>query len=184
MNDLWKKIRHAQIITVNHAALRMPYAPDVACWLDNNFLPEEGAALGELPCMKFTMRSGVYGDAQMLETTNKLEDFPACLEQNVQFTGKRTISGIFALSLAIWLQCKRIFLLGYDWNVGPDGVSDWFHDKDTKRAWLKNDAAPHDDIKDHDVFKGHAEIYNVSEISNIRSFPKISYEQFFKAVKT
>jgi hypothetical protein len=179
---LWDRLSDTRIFAVNYAGLRMPYAPDMACWLDHNYPPEAAKALGALPCPKYTKHLAVYGDAEVMSTTNQPKDFPACLEDNIQFVGRRTISGIFALSLAIWLKCPRIFLLGFDWNVGPDGVSDWCYETSTKRAWLKNDVAPYDDISDHDVFKGRAEIFNVSPITHIKSFPVLTYEKFFEMI--
>ncbi len=179
---LWDRISDTQIFAVNYTGLKMPYAPDLACWLDHHYPPDIQKAFAELPCLKYSKHLGAYGDTEAMNVTNSPKDFPACLEQNVQFVGQRTISGIFALSLAVWLKCRRIFLLGYDWNVGADGVSDWYTDASTKKAWLKNDLAPYEDISDHDVFAPHAEIFNVSPITHIKSFPVITFEKFFEMI--
>ena len=183
---LWRRIniRNLDIMGINSASLKMGFCPDIAVWLDNKPTPHSSQQTKLLPCLRFTKENppvGVPEEVYQCRLEQRAEKFPGCLANHAQFVGKRVITGIFALSLAIYLKYKKIYLLGFDWTP-VNGLSDWYQEKDTTGIWLKGGQTPHEDIKEHDVFKGLAEIKNVSPESKIPSFPKISYEQFYREI--
>jgi hypothetical protein len=179
---LWDKIKSTDIITCNNAILHIPYAPKYATWLDSTDKdPTVIKKILETPCIRVTQQHHEECDDSKVIRFNihhKPELFYNGIEQGALFVGKRMFTGVFALSLAIYIGYKRIFLLGFDWS----GKGEWWGYgtnpsvflKDVKKKKVQDDVGEH-----HDVFKGKAEIWNVSPNSNIPSFPKITYGKFF-----
>ena len=103
---------------------------------------------------------------------------------------KSSLCGLFALSLAIYLQPKEIFLLGYDYGgVGNDSqkraITHFYQGEIQHRGIGKINyyTAKGRAERDYKPFVGHANITNVSMNSNINVFPKITYDEFFKRLE-
>jgi len=106
------------------------------------------------------------------------------------------LSGIYALSLSIYLlDVGEIYLLGYDLGSVSKKLDDkkrkithWYQGQTEHRGVGK---VSYYDVrdrgeKDFGCFRNEKKIhiYNVSPLSKINVFPKISYEQFFKQLDT
>lgn len=109
---------------------------------------------------------------------------------------KNNLTGIYALSLAIYLLDEgEIFLLGYD-----SGAISWkFDNKNRPISHFYQGQVEHRGIgkinyynskdrdeKDYGVYRNETKIkiYNVSPKSNIHVFPKINYDEFFNKLDT
>ena len=106
------------------------------------------------------------------------------------------LTGIYTLSLGIYLLNEgEIFLLGLDLgsvtkvlDAKKRPYTHWYQDQFEHRGVGKisyYDARDRGE-KDFGCFKNETKIkiYNVSPLSKINVFPKISYEQFFKQLNT
>jgi hypothetical protein len=108
---------------------------------------------------------------------------------------RSVLTGIFALKLAMELmKSGTIYLLGFDWNrrIGLPERDPNYNPNSDLQIHFYNDIKHrgvgyvgyyenHNPDRDFNQFiKKDIKIYNVSPESNINSFEKISYEQFFK----
>jgi hypothetical protein len=112
-----------------------------------------------------------------------------------------SLTGVFALCIAEFLEPERIFLLGMDWDkrdpksipTGKDynpyssesihyyGKNEFDHRGLNYIGYYEN----HDPDKIFKPFEqSKSKIYNVSLNSNIQNFEKISYEQMFNKMDT
>lgn len=97
-------------------------------------------------------------------------------------------SGVCAINLAFQHEAKRIFLIGYDMQKGPKGQAHWHPDYAWRpggattsgkfNQWQKEFSAIARDLKAAGI-----EVYNVSEHSALKEFPKIKWEQFLEMTK-
>jgi hypothetical protein len=194
-NGLWDKIKGMDIITCNNAIQHIPYPPKYACWLDTTVRdPEVTKKILETDCIRVTQQLHDTRDDDKVVRFPIVKDLNGDeskltrgLERGILFAGKRMFTGIFAISLALYAGYNKIFLLGFDWNVGKKGNAEWYDrpDKaDISGIFMRNKSEARDDCAEHhDCFKGKADIINVSKISLIPSFPKISYSDFFEMIK-
>jgi hypothetical protein len=115
-----------------------------------------------------------------------------------------TLTGMWSIGLALFLMdySGEIYLLGYDWTKRtneekkqgysvkgnddkPHSQTHFYSDKHRGQGsvdfYERNDPAFYfrDFLKESNV-----KIYNVSLISNMEVFPKISYDEFFKKINT
>jgi len=108
---------------------------------------------------------------------------------------RSVLTGIFALKLAMELmKSGTIYLLGFDWNrrIGLPERDPNYNPNSDLQIHFYNDIKHrgvgyvgyyenHNPDRDFNQFiKKDIKIYNVSPESNINSFEKISYEQFFR----
>lgn len=108
---------------------------------------------------------------------------------------RSVLTGIFALKLAMELmQSGTIYLLGFDWNrrIGLPERDPNYNPNSDLQIHFYNDIKHrgvgyvgyyenHNPDRDFNQFiKKDVKIFNVSLESNISSFEKISYEQFFR----
>lgn len=121
------------------------------------------------------------------------------------FAGRMGLVGIFALTIATAEKFDQIYLLGYDWGTTNinDNLTHFYQEKfgvyrgsEKKQdgkiystgignpiIYRQKNNTVKKDVKDFEVFKqSQAEIINVSLISNIEYFPKISYPEFFERI--
>lgn len=100
------------------------------------------------------------------------------------------ITGIFALSLAQFLlnYNGKIFLLGYDWSRNPPkeiANIHYYSDQEIYHRGKHKTDYYHNNNPDNFFGKfkePNIKIYNVSAISSIQSFEKISYEQMAQLI--
>jgi hypothetical protein len=191
--DLWNKIKDkADIFSINYAFKTMPYLPNKQVWTDTTFFRNNVEALENLykqgvEC--HTKKHGVYNaipDITQYETAREEKD----VNDTTLFIGLMGLSGMLALSLAIYMKYERVFLLGYDF--GTSSISDththYYQNMPIPviSSGIRNpqvyltDTGVKKDVKQFNYFNNKGcTIYNVSLTSNIQSFPKISYEEMF-----
>lgn len=110
---------------------------------------------------------------------------PSKWEKNTILINKNfQLSGILALHIGIALKPKEIFLLGYDYRA-INNRTHFYQGKIAHRGIGRThyyDAYPGHAERDFGIFKQekNVRIYNVSLNSNIETFPKLSYKEFFK----
>lgn len=185
---LWNKIKDFEVWSINFAFMTMPYLPKREIWVDLSFFTKNMEALQKLqsqgvPCYaKKHMKYVNIPEVTTLETTRD----PKEADKKI-FIGRMGLSGFFALHLAIKENYDRIFLLGFDFGA-PTTHTHYYQDilKVESSGFGKPELYTHkngqvkDGVKDFEIFIGsNSKIYNVSMISNIPYFPKITYEEFF-----
>ena len=199
---LWKKISSKWTIGLNYSFNY--FDSTMLCYVDNDFYNKQIEKLEKLPLIVGkTHKFKCLPNTIMLNTGNK---YIRDLSTGVY---KSSLVGIFALSLSIYLLNEgEIFLLGYDYGElrTEKFTKELKNPKELKEVTVKdkkNRAITHfyqgkiehrgvgkvsyynshgrakNDFK---VYKNENEvkIYNVSLVSKITQFPKISYEEFFK----
>jgi len=203
--DLWKHIEGQNIWSVNYAFMTMPYLPKRELWVDYNFFRKNMEALQKLSEKGVEMRTKhnpKYVNLSAIisyPTTRERKNY--CGRQGIEkktiFVGVQGFSGVFALSLAIAEGYKNIFLLGFDYGV-PFNASDMkfthYYQKELKvessgfyhpeNYLTKSLTEVKKDVEDFSVYLNEdAKIWNVSLISHIPYFEKISYPTFFEMIK-
>jgi len=156
---LFESIFDQDIFALNNFYEFMPYYPDAIVWTD--FIPfflgyqKELLSFIEKDVELIARELGtVYKDFKI--TTYKTTWFKNKAKGNYLYTGKDSLSGMFALSIGIKRNYKNIFLFGFD-SKG--------------------------DNKDYLYFKDKANIYNVSKDSTIDIFKKIDMKEFRELIK-
>ncbi len=184
---LWEQIKGQDIIACNDTILHIPYPPKYAVWLDRTERQKDVIAKAlATDCIRITQQ---YHDERDDNKTIRFfvcknkDHFERGLERGILFAGKRLFTGIFSMSLALYLGYETIYLLGFDWNTNEKGETEWYKGVAPIGNFLKKKGKVREDVNEHDVFKGKADIYNVSTISMIPSFPKINYKQFFQQIR-
>lgn len=206
---LWEKIQgKAEIWSVNFTHKFLPYRPDRQLWLDSTFFmndvgrrnepvgPQELKKLqmaGVLlcTCVHPLYKSEIYKDIKQYETTRTAtkEEFDKAI-----FIGGQGLSGVFALSLAVREGYDPIYLLGYDYGTTSyeDRNTHFYQDKVAEKkiqssglanteVYLQRDGVPQGYVKEYEVYKNYPnKVFNVSLKSNLSTFEKISYDEFFE----
>ena len=182
--QLWQKINNRFVIGINYSYHHFKN-PTFHVYLDKNFYKDNKEALDKLP----------------LIITKPLKNLPSNVIQLKTITSynrdvrkgayKGSLSGIYALSLAIYLLDEgEIFLLGYDFcGIGKDNkgrAKTHYYENIEHRGRGKINYYGTKGRADRDfgVYKNEkkCKIYNVSLQSQINVFPKISYTQFFEMI--
>jgi len=97
--------------------------------------------------------------------------------------GTNGSTGCAAINLALLMGAKRVFLLGIDADLAADGKSHWHNkyasvtDRQAFRVFKNGFAAVAEDLPR--LFPGR-EVINVSDVSKVDVFPKISPAMFWK----
>jgi len=184
---LWNKIESKVIWSLNYVFKVMPYLPTAELWVDSSFFKENASELqllAEKGVKLYAKKHAMYAFIDKItqfETTRNKEDFNKFI-----YIGSNGLVGFFALSLAV-RQFDRIFILGYNYNV-IDNKTHFYQDKIIHRGvgktsvYLNKNGSVKKEVRDFEVYKNY-NIYNVSLKSNIQTFPKISWEEFFKMIK-
>ena len=158
-----------------------------AC-VDSTFYNAQYKELSEL---RFVV-SGAPSMTSIAKNTLSLKPYSSFDQTLKKGVYKANLTGIYSLSLACYLMNEKdsqIFLLGYDYGVkqcpakGEIATTHFYQGQLEHRGigkinyYMTKDRAD----KDFDVFKqATAKIYNVSLESNINTFEKITYENFFE----
>ena len=192
---LWAQIKNRDIWSLNYSAMYMPYLPKREFWTDIKFFTENAEELQILESkgVKCYAKEHVYYD-----TIPKIQQISCTREQTNKldlYIGERGFVGMLALSLAIREEYDTIYLLGYDFGIKPEDrdkkLTHWYQKYNFDKystgvgvptVYLLKDNKTHRSVKDFDVYKNNKNIYNVSLDSNIETFPKISYDKFFKQI--
>lgn len=205
--DVWKRIKDKFTIGTNFSYKF--FSPTIQLFGDYDFYYSEKERLDKLPLVVgkydqkfFKKDSQRIGNSVLLV---KDSSFYNGRESLVKGCYCFQLVGMATLSFAIGLGCKRVFLLGMDANDidgythfydEEDGIVKWkatnrcgvnkFFHPNLGRVVFKNDNynkinelnnywyKPFEQCKNQGI-----EIFNVSTISRINTFPKISYEEFY-----
>lgn len=205
-NGLFDKIKDkgAEIWSLNFAFKLMPYLPDREFFVDRSFFDKNKDDLEQLArqnvpiTARYHSKFAYIKEIQTFNVTkepHEAEPYEA-LKKDKLFIGHMGLSGLFSLSYGIAAGYKTIFLLGYDF--GTNSIKNlnthWYQEKisdlkiqsagagrpniyrQTNTDTVKNF------VHDFQYYKKaiNTKIYNVSLNSNIYTFPKISYEDFYK----
>lgn len=197
---LWDKIKDIEIWSLNFAFIFMPYLPKREIWVDVSFFKKNLDRLEsiyrsgtELHCSSHAL----YNNYSMIKQYQIFKDVRHFEDNEKYFSGKLGFVGVFALSIAVREQYDRIFLLGYDFGVqNPSSNDTHFYQHMTKecnivsvgvgnpRVYMDTGTNKVKSIvEEFSVYNKHRDkIYNVSTISNIKEFQKISYQSFFDLI--
>jgi hypothetical protein len=196
---LWEKIKDKNVWSLNFAFNFMPFIPTKQIWADTsvwekckNEILELHNKGTQLVCRNY----GGYEEYPFIERYNTSEDtYLGSKATDTLFIGSMGLVGVFALSYAAKLQFDNVYLLGYDF--GAPNTETWnthFYQAESEiNAGAYGDSKIYWDglrtvrkgVHEFKKFKddlGYT-IYNVSKISNIPHFEKISYEDFFDYIK-
>lgn len=187
---LWDALKDRFTIGLNYSYKVFPSTCQT--FVDSTFYNTEKKELDKLPM--------IIGQARNIKTKgSNLIPLPCGTTWDRTLnTGAYSsrLCGIYTLSLSIYLLDEgEIFLLGYDngsisktLDDKKRRISHWYQGEIEHRGVGK---CSYYDVKDRDekdygVYKQEQRIriYNVSLQSNIRIFPKISYDEFFKKLDT
>ena len=191
---LWKRLKGKFIFGLNYS---YHYFPDSTCQLfcDNDFYTKEIKKGLE----QHSLVIGKYNASIAKTKRPNLIMLPSIAKYHrniIHGVYKSSLLGLFALTLGIYLlQEGTIFLLGYDYGFsGKDNKNrnkTHFYQNDgkhehrgiakinyyTSRGRADKDFLPYKDEK-------KIKIYTVSMDSSIPTFPKITYDSFFKLLDT
>jgi hypothetical protein len=203
---LWSYIKGEQIWSLNFAWLAMPYLPSRELWVDIKFFRDNIERLEELSKKGVVLIAKTHRDyltipqIKQYNTSRESNNYfgKEALAKNIIFYGRQGLVGTFALSLAIGEGFKNIFLVGFDYGT-PDINEKFTHFYQDKIKELSINSSgvgrpliyrnPNNtvkrDVEDYKIYlrEKDVNIYNVSLLSNIPYFQKISYEEFFKILK-
>ncbi len=171
--------RGSRVIVVNDNYRKAPwadvlYAADKEWWLEHHGVPSF-QGLKYAVAEKHPTRPAWPNGVQVLRNTGEvgLESDP---------TGLRTgwNSGYQAINLAVHLGAKRILLLGYDMQRGPDGRTHWFghHCLDNlRRESLYVDFLKRFPTLVNPLQAIGVDVINCSRATALRCFPQMPIEQ-------
>ena len=205
--DLWNQIKgKGDIWSINFAFMTVPYLPTREIWVDYNFFKNNIDALQDLSHKGVEMIAKAnpkYAGIPMINSYNTTRERAKYagkegIEKNLMFVGTQGLSGVFALSIAVAMGYKNIFLLGFDYGI-PFNASDktftHYYQKELNvnssgfkhpENYLTNDLQTvKKDVADFEVYlkETDVKIWNVSLGSHIPYFDKISYLTFFEILK-
>ncbi len=199
--NLWVKIKGKTIWSCNSIFKIMPYLPTRELWVDRKFFEltiSELQVLGQKHKVELVAKKDPryaiipeiiqYEGSRLPETCSK--------EKKILYTGRIGLVGLFALSLAVYEDYERIWLLGFDF--GPTSLTDTnthvYQDKIKELniystgagrpvVYFRKDGKIKDEVNDFKFYlKDKEKIINVSPNSNIPFFEKIDCDTFFKRI--
>jgi len=202
--NLWEKIKGKEIWSLNFAFLTMPYLPTRQVWVDYNIFKDHAIELKKLKDRGVILIAKSRPKYDILKTgitqyheTRKIEEYYGqnALEKKILFTGKMGLVGIFALSLAVAEKYDNIVLLGYDF--GTCSLDDKYTHYYQKYLNVKSEGMGHPEVynprgklidltlKSFGIYQKepNIKITNVSLVSKIECFEKISYDTFFDRIE-
>ena len=203
---LWENIKEQNVWSCNYAFMTMPYLPKRELWVDRSFFRNNMAALNEL------VNKGVEAVCKTNQAVELLPQIVSYvgvrtpeeyldkrgIEQNRIYIGAQGFVGTFAIHVAICEGYDEIFLLGFDYGVplGSDKnkPTHYYQGKlDIISSGIgrpeiyinQRDNSINPKVDTYSVFmkEKDVKIWNVSVLSNIPCFEKITYEEFFTKVK-
>jgi hypothetical protein len=176
LNDFnWNGLAGKKTIAINKAFMSYPKA-DALYWTDSRFYRWYENDINNFKGLKYTIRpwAGYTNDVKVLRKGIKFG-----LEEPRDRLSHGNNSGYAAINLAYHLGAKRIILLGYD--MKNDGKKGHFHDgypvPITSDKIYRNQFLPGFQILADILREKNIQVFNASPISNIKCFPKITYEK-------
>jgi hypothetical protein len=151
------------------------FEPTALVWVDRDFYSTHQSTIDKLDCVKITkVKNEVPPNIIKLQDSNVFYGEQG-LKQGIY---KSFLVGLFSLSLGIALRFKEIYLLGYDCGFVEN--KSHFHDIEHRG---RNNESPYTKLHMFNIFADRKNIYNVSLVSKLEIFPKISYAEFYERVK-
>ncbi len=198
---LWDKIKGQTIWACNNSFFTVPYKCDKLVWLDDTFFTSNKEKISPLSDLKveFATKTNnfLYNGFPYIKQYELTKDKKGYLgrealikEDKKLYIGELKLTGTFAISLAIALGYSTIYILGFDYGTPNKSLNTHYYidNLTLKHRGYYNVTLYQDDkgkvkpnVSDYEIFNHTKDIkiYNVSLISNIQAFEKISYEQFF-----
>ena len=195
---LWDKLKDAnvEIWSINYAFMTMPYIPAKEIWCDRCFFTENQhklEALSKQGVECITKQNTFYDSIPEIKQYHWTRDFYYGTIDKPLFLGYMGLSGNLALSLAVALGYDIIYLLGYDYGTSSmkDTKTHYYQDTLVTTSHGVNnpsiymtDTGVKGEVNGYSAYlQSKSKIYNVSVNSNIQTFDKITYPQFFKLLK-
>ncbi|MBN1467706.1 MAG: hypothetical protein JW924_03190 [Fusobacteriaceae bacterium] len=193
---LWQKLEGKFTIGCNYSYRH--FLPTMVAFVDRPFFHERKQELLELPLVVGKAHNDIveekqkkgYDNLLLLGTTNAYFGRDA-IKKNRVYTS--SLVGLFTMTISVALGVTEFYLLGYDWTIKTSTKKDE-RDRIMTHYYQADKSLNHRGIgktnyysshKADDSFKYYAKdktltIYNVSLLSNIDCFPKISYDEFFE----
>lgn len=202
-NGLFDKIKGKEIWSLNSAFKTMPYLPSRQLFVDKSFFEKNEKELENLwkNNVPITARTHIpyaslKDQIELFNVTKEKHEYlgKQAIEKRRLYAGQDGLCGTFALSYAIAKGYTKIYLLGYDFGTpSPEIKSTHYYQDEVKNLNIRSSGVGHPEkyrnphgrirlsVNDYDIFlkDKDVQIFNVSLISNITSFPKISYEEFY-----
>jgi hypothetical protein len=187
------------VIAVNDSALHLPNW-DIAVsmdrlWAENRLERVLERSTQDSPPRPIWMRRSAVQNLPWVEKYPWVVVFDCDHTSNAPSTEERVLngtnSGACALNLAARAKPARLFLLGFDMNRDPRGNPYWYPPYD----WVKSEKGATSAGKYNDwAFQMHrfadrfglngTEVFNVSPLSAIDAFPKITPAEYLKMTRS
>lgn len=189
------KANNIPVWSINFAYKWIPYNPTKQIWSDKSVWGQCAGDFKRLHLAGVSLaardRNNFYPD---WVTTYKTNMDARKLSDDL-FVGLDGLSGLLALSLAIREGFTHIYLMGYDAGTSnPSDKNTHWYMEDAERQKITSSGfrrpvvylSDRNTLKnpdDYAWFSKYADrIYNVSPSSNITTFNKVSYEQFYDMI--
>lgn len=181
---IWTKLEGKFVIGINVSYKFFPNST-IQCYLDHQLRTDNEKDFDTLPLV-ITKKQSKKDRLNELQIPTS-EQYTRHLKHGVY---KGALTGIYALTLAIHLMdVGEVFLLGYDYSSLPQKdaknrhITHFYQGEVEHRGIGKDSYYVQKNREDRDfgVYKDEqkVKIYNVSLISKIKTFDKISYDEFF-----
>lgn len=197
-NGLWSKIEKEEVWSCNYAYKTMSFLPTRQLWVDNKFFRNNAGDLqtlykkGVICCARKHKQYAFLDGIQQYEVTRDMK----CANDKFIYTLSLGLVGGFALSLAVKEKYDEIYLLGMDFGVPkekiPEKLTHYYQGKLNVESggmgrpivYMMPDGRVKKDVESFDYYLPYKDkIFNVSLLSNIYQFTKISYECFYGRIK-
>lgn len=200
------KDKDCEIWSINSAYKTMPYLPDRQIFVDSCFFKDNQEQIKEMCNSGVELISKRHGlmvnsklSIKMFETTRNPKHFWGvdAIKKGTLFAGGNGLSGFFALSYATALGFDEIYLLGYDFGSPSIGIKNThFYQEEMldlnitskgagkPEVYMQNGQIKQSVVRGFDVYNTtKSRIFNVSAISNIKSFEKLTYQELYGRLK-
>jgi hypothetical protein len=181
-NGLWQRLQNQFTLGLNYSFKY--FDSTFQTYVDDTFLKDEYNNLISLPLLVGT-KSKLLKESENIITLDSSSKYDSTLKTGVY---KKMLCGLFALSVAVYLKPKNIFLLGFDNcsitnNIINKRIETHFYQNNlVHRGTGKVGYYSYENRADIDFkpFEKQKNIYNISLNSKINTFPKIGYSIFYQ----
>lgn len=183
--SLWDKLYalDMDVMSLNKAFLTMSYAPDFQVWLDNVFFQRKERELLDLTSEGVFLISEKCNDYNSLPINQLVSSRVSLdLENKILFKGLQGLTGTFAISLALLMRYKKIYLFGYDYGL-LDGNVHYYEQGGCYQDYVyqDEDGSTRKEVSDYDKFLPYKHaIINTSLESKINTFHKQNFDEVVK----